>query len=163
MAEYGESVRRAVKGPSPVSPYERFCRNVQVQTNGCWIWTGGRDGHGYGRISVGSTADGTLRRMGAHRLAWEMFIGPLDELLTLDHFLCKNILCVNPDHLEEVTVVENVMRGDSCPAANARKTHCKRGHPLSGYNLSVTPQGYRQCKTCMRERAYAKRNGLEFH
>ena len=34
---------------------------------------------------------------------------------------------------------------------NARKTHCKNGHPLSGDNLHVTTTGARQCKKCRRE------------
>ncbi len=37
--------------------------------------------------------------------------------------------------------------------ANADKTHCKRGHPLSGDNLYVSPRGVRQCRQCNRDRA----------
>lgn len=31
-------------------------------------------------------------------------------------------------------------------------THCKHGHPLTGENLYVSPQGLRQCITCRRKR-----------
>lgn len=34
---------------------------------------------------------------------------------------------------------------------NALKSHCKRGHPLSGDNLYLKPSGIRQCRTCKRE------------
>ena len=30
----------------------------------------------------------------------------------------------------------------------AKRTHCKRGHPLRGDNLYVTPSGKRSCKAC---------------
>lgn len=48
---------------------------------------------------------------------------------------------------------------------NAQKTHCKRGHPLSGDNLvpRFAKQGVRQCLTCFRERGRdvaAKRRAL---
>ena len=43
------------------------------------------------------------------------------------------------------------MRGESPPAANARKTHCKRGHPLSGENLLIQAE-QRKCRTCEHQR-----------
>ena len=35
---------------------------------------------------------------------------------------------------------------------NARKTHCKRGHPLSGENLAIGTNGSRQCRACAKIR-----------
>ena len=76
----------------------------------------------------------------AHRIGYEQLVGPIPKGLELDH-LCRVRHCVNPDHLEPVTHKENTLRG-SCPAAvNARKTHCKRGHPLTDDNIA------RQSKT----------------
>jgi hypothetical protein len=72
--------------------------------------------------------------------------------LTLDH-LCRNKACVNPAHLEPVTNRENVLRGVGLSAENARKTHCKRGHPLSGDNVVVSKGGRkRRCVACERLR-----------
>lgn len=31
---------------------------------------------------------------------------------------------------------------------NSEKTHCMRGHPLSGKNLKMTSRGSRNCRTC---------------
>jgi hypothetical protein len=51
--------------------------------------------------------------------------------------------------MEPVTRAVNVLRGDSPNAVNARKTHCKRGHPLFGDNLYTRKdKPGRQCKQC---------------
>lgn len=83
----------------------------------------------------------------AHRVAWELLVGPIPEDLELDH-LCKNPRCVNPNHLEPVTHAENCRRGDGFGGRNAKKTECDAGHPLSGPNLYVDPKGRRQCRAC---------------
>lgn len=44
---------------------------------------------------------------------YELLVGPIPEGLTIDH-LCRNTMCVNPDHLEPVTHRENLMRGVGC-------------------------------------------------
>ena len=36
-------------------------------------------------------------------------------------------------------------------------TRCKHGHPLEGYNLRVSPEGHRVCRTCVREQARRSR------
>jgi hypothetical protein len=104
----------------------------------CWEWTGSLN-KGYGQWSA---------RM-AHRLVWEVLVGPIPDGLTLDH-LCRNSRCVNPDHLEPVTQAENNRRGYGWPAANARKTHCPEGHPYSGRNL-ILFRGSRYCRECKGE------------
>jgi hypothetical protein len=62
---------------------------------------------------------------------------------------------VNPHHVEPVTNAENIRRG-----GNAVKTHCKRGHPLSGNNLLIHTHGGRNCRTCKEQYAagYYQRN-----
>lgn len=74
----------------------------------CWIWLGAQTKEGYGRGYDGA------RHMAAHRLYYEVIRKvkvPVE--LVVDH-LCKNHICVNPDHLEPVTGCINVHRGDSC-------------------------------------------------
>ena len=113
----------------------RSCGGHDFMTTECWLWEGAKI-EGYGII----------RRKGkairVHRLIWSAFKGVVPNGKELDH-LCRNTLCVRPDHLEAVTHKENVLRGNSPGALNARKTKALCGHPYTGHD------GLRRyCKPC---------------
>lgn len=72
----------------------------------CWDWIGHRSPSGH------ATKWWKGRKYTAHAYMWIKLRGPIPEGLELDH-LCRNPGCVNPDHLEPVTHVENVRRGRS--------------------------------------------------
>jgi hypothetical protein len=101
---------------------------------------------GFLQFGYGAISDGT-KRTRAHRWLYERWVGPIPEGLVIDH-LCRNTACVNPSHLEPVTVRDNTYRGISPSAANVQKTHCVNGHPFSGPNLYLSPNGWRTCRTC---------------
>lgn len=111
--------------------------------NGCWEWVGAHAGTGYGYVRV----NGAMR--GAHRAVYERFRGPIPDGKELDH-LCRNVDCVNPDHLEVVTGRENTMRSLSPSAANARKTTCSNGHAFTPENTRRWG-GHRYCIACHRD------------
>lgn len=119
---------------------------------GCWEWTAYTDPNGYGRIKVGGR-NGQMAK--AYRVSYELAYGPIPEGLTIDH-LCRVRHCINPAHLEAVTVRENLLRGVGTPAVNARKTHCIRKHEFTPENTIRTVDGRgrigRQCRACQRER-----------
>lgn len=71
--------------------------------SGCLVWTGPLDRDGYGVASVGGR---TLR---AYRLSYETRVGPIPEGLQLDH-TCERRDCIQPEHLEPVTNLENTVR-----------------------------------------------------
>lgn len=82
----------------------------------------------------------------AHRVAYKILVGPISRGLVIDH-LCRNKLCVNPDHLEPVTQSVNVQRGALKYVKRTLKTHCKRDHLLDEENVYLH-QGKRHCRAC---------------
>jgi HNH endonuclease len=114
------------------------------KTNGCWVWTGSLTVQGYGRMFIKER--GTTDY--AHRIVYKLLVGPIPEGLTIDH-LCRNKLCVNPEHLETVSARTNILRGYGPAARNARKKRCHKGHILSGKNVMIVRGGTkRQCRKC---------------
>ncbi len=129
---------------------QRFNNKVQ-QGDGCWEWLGGLTSSGYGKFWLDG---GTVL---AHRVAYELWVGPIPEDLHLDH-LCRRRSCVNPTHLEPVTVRENLLRSPLTLAGqNAIKTHCRNGHEFNDANtLVLSTTGERMCRPCMRARDRAR-------
>jgi HNH endonuclease len=128
----------------------RLAERALICASGCYEWMGRTDGDGYGRMHVSRTlADGSYlpQWKPVHRVAYEYWVGPIPEGLTIDH-LCRNKRCFRPDHLEAVPSGVNTLRGEGAAARNARKTHCKHGHPFDEANTRYLPSGYRECKMC---------------
>lgn len=145
--------------------WERFTRTP----HGCLVWTGyynprtryGSFTHIEGGKSVTSLA---------HRLAWELLVGPIPKGMIIDHGNpergCLNRGCGEPSHLEPITQAENVRRRvghDDGGAFHRNKTHCPQGHPYEGENLYTKADGSRHCRACARatSAAYAAKKREE--
>lgn len=113
---------------------------VDTFTSACWLWVGSVYWNGYGKYGK--------KGIMAHRIFYTLFKGDVPNNMALDH-LCKVRRCVNPDHLEIVTLTENILRGDSQWGVNHRKTHCKQGHKFTEANTGKNyASGGRRCLKC---------------
>lgn len=127
----------------------RFWSRVEP-TGFCWNWTGNPDKDGYASTALAG------KRLLVHRIAYTLLVGEIPKGLTLDH-LCRNKLCVNPDHLEPVTGAENVRRHwrlmnrrdtytrvrpapktQRARGADGKPIQCKNGHKLDPSNTLLS-------------------------
>ncbi|MEU3432348.1 HNH endonuclease signature motif containing protein [Streptomyces sp. NPDC006863] len=138
---------KAERGLPPRFTVQFGDRVAKTHEHGCWLWTGPRDRKGYGRWG----------KKLAHRHSWQEANGPIPEGMWILHH-CDNPPCVNPAHLYPGTVVENVrdavIRGRIC--SPPRKTHCPKGHELSGRNRLIVKCGRyeaQRCRECDNERS----------
>ncbi len=149
--------------PVAKPPIERCWKFILYdETTSCWLWTGnmksGKNG-GYAHIWDNRTV------LLAHKVIWEHVFGPVPEGKELHH-RCETRRCVNPFHLECLMVLEHQTRHPKALCSvNRLKTHCNKGHPLSGDNLHIEPGGGRRCITCRREkeRRWYGKHGKEFY
>jgi len=118
-----------------------FWSHVEKGEN-CWVWTAACFHTGYGQVKI------RPRTLLAHRVSFFLANGDISEHMTLDH-ICRNRRCVNPAHLEQVPLRENILRAPTSLAAiNAIKTHCFRGHPYVETNWG---RYHRICRICTRQ------------
>lgn len=68
----------------------------------CWEWTGAHIRKGYGMIR-----DANMENRLAHRVMYELFVGPIPEGMNICH-ICDNPKCVNPNHLYAATQSQNI-------------------------------------------------------
>jgi hypothetical protein len=115
----------------------------------CVEWGGTINGSGYGVVKVNK------KQFYVHRLIYSAVHGKIpgrSSGLCLDH-LCENRACVNPNHLEMVSLGENVLRGGGIAAVNARKKKCT----ICGSDYEIMAENFRRCRRC------ARRLGREFY
>lgn len=77
------------------------------EATGCWLWHGAFEATGYGQIRIGSPG----KLIAAHRIAWELYVGPIPEGLWVLHNCPAGDTrsCVRPEHLFIGTRAENML------------------------------------------------------
>lgn len=141
------------------NPHDALWNRIRagcVWVGACLVWQGYTSG-GYGVITF------KYKKFIVHRAVYEYFKGPIPKGFVVDHVAangCRNKACCNIDHLEAVTRSENTKRWASQP----RKTHCKRGHVLTGENVDATKLrlfGAKECRVCRAILRHARNERLK--
>lgn len=121
----------------------RIRGRIEILNNGCWSWTGGRTGTGYGSVAWKG------RELRSHRLVYEILVGPIPAGRDLHH-KCRDRACVNPEHLEPVTRSEHrwihAMEIATCPSGHARNAQNTRLERLT------SGRWRHACRVCDRDR-----------
>lgn len=82
-------------------------RLVEDPSSGCLLWQGRVHWTGYGAFSKNG------KWLQAHRVVYEHLVADIPDGMSIDHVYergCRNKSCVNPAHLEAVTMQENIRR-----------------------------------------------------
>lgn len=117
----------------------------------CIEWKGRKNNTGYGVVLINN------KQFFAHRLAVALSGRNIPKTKVCDH-LCRNHACINPEHIELVTLRENWRRGESKTSKFVQSDSCSKGHLFDKQNTRIhtdkNGRKTRHCKRCYADREY---------
>lgn len=111
------------------------------KTETCWLWKGYKRPNGYSAMMYNS------KNQYVHRVSYQIHKGEIPEGLVIDH-LCRVRHCANPEHLEAVTLKENLLRGNTLQAKYKNRDACSNGHKYTKETMHLDKDGFRKCRLC---------------
>lgn len=135
--------------PNPPKGWWDYPTPILDKITGCILWQGPLDQYGYGKF----------KGAGAHREAYELWIGPIPVGYSIDHVYkegCRYKHCINPKHLEAVPPGENTRRAN---LLRPTQEYCPNGHryETGSFHLEKKSWGYaRRCKECKENNRYGR-------
>lgn len=131
--------------PTDATLSRLLARTKRDKRTGCLRWQGAKNLNGYGRVCIGGKV------LLVHRVVCALAHGPIPDGHVVDHVHargCRHVDCINPDHLEAVTTLENALRS-SHPKMVVHVTGvCARGHRIAGENAKPDGDGRTRCRKC---------------
>ena len=120
----------------------KYLTDTRNFSDGCWLWPGATVAGGYGKTHA----------MVAHRYSYAALKGEILPNYQIDH-LCSVRACVNPEHLDMVTLEQDGARKKIRNRWRGWATHCARGHEMNDMTTAWRSNGRgRQCRICQNER-----------
>lgn len=113
--------------------------NIEPQPDGCVLWTRAVGSHGYGVARYHG------RPQLVHRLVYAHLVGAIPDGKHLDH-TCSNRRCVNPEHLQPVTIPEN-NAASRRRGRHGNQNTAKAACPRCGGAFTIYT-GERRCRPC---------------
>ena len=122
----------------------KILKHIRVRDDGCWESALKAKTHaGYSRVSVKNST------FMFHRITYHIFNGRINKGMQIDH-ICQKRFCINPDHLRQVTPLQNAHSSNTSAHLFSVRTHCKNGHEYKDGSFYTYYKNARICKICLR-------------
>lgn len=116
---------------------EKTLKKYSYDVGTCRLWMRSTNLRGYGELGYKGYSTSV------HIHAYKLWRGEVPKDMTVNH-LCRHKACINPDHLEVTSRIQNKIKGAK------RNLICLNGHRLLQNSIICyfKKTGQRECKKC---------------